>query len=108
MEIARSRYATVWIALTAANSDSSCLHFVPAPHDPGYYAGDGDGDTPEQEPMRLCFPTKEAYQHIRAVSLQPGGASFHTHRTIHWVSTPPNLSKSAGVVPHSISLIDGQ
>eukprot|EP01045_Picozoa_sp_COSAG04_P007944 COSAG04_NODE_430_length_14511_cov_936.561079_6_plen_105_part_00 len=102
------RYATVWIALTAANSDSSCLHFVPAPHDPGYYAGDGDGDTPEQEPMRLCFPSKEAYQHIRAVSLQPGGASFHTHRTIHWVSTPPNLSKSAGVVPHSISLIDGQ
>lgn len=35
-----AKYATVWIALTAADSDSSCLHFVPAQHDPGYYAGD--------------------------------------------------------------------
>ena len=94
-----AKYATVWIALTAANSDSSCLHFVPAPHDPGYYAGDGDGEEPEQDPMRLCFPTKEAYQHIRAVSLQPGGASFHTHRTIHWVSTQtPKRTKAVQVL----------
>lgn len=35
-----AKYATVWIALTAADSDSSCLHFVPAQHDPGYYTGD--------------------------------------------------------------------
>jgi|EP01046_Picozoa_sp_COSAG06_P003173 hypothetical protein len=42
-----AKYATVWIALTAANSDSSCLHFVPAQHDPGYYAG--DMNQPEDE-----------------------------------------------------------
>lgn len=37
--------------------------------------------------MKLCFPTKESYQHIRAVALEPGGASVHTHRAIHWGST---------------------
>jgi hypothetical protein len=41
----------------------------------------------EQDPMKLCFPTKESYQHIRAVALEPGGASVHTHRAIHWGST---------------------
>eukprot|EP01043_Picozoa_sp_COSAG02_P038106 COSAG02_NODE_2914_length_7755_cov_1036.500000_3_plen_148_part_00 len=41
----------------------------------------------EQDPMKLCFPTKESYQHIRAVALEPGGASIHTHRAIHWGST---------------------
>ena len=41
----------------------------------------------EQDPMKLCFPTKESYQHIRAVALEPGGASMHTHRAIHWGST---------------------
>ena len=73
------------LALTAATTDNSCLHFVPAPADPGYYAGDdSEGD---KDPMQCCFPDKEAYQHIRAVPLEAGGASFHTHRIIHWGSS---------------------
>lgn len=106
------RYATVWIALTAATTDNSCLHFVPAPADPGYYAGEqpplnrhsappnwqtrpgrpvlynaGDDSEGDKDPMQCCFPDKEAYQHIRAVPLEAGGASFHTHRIIHWGSS---------------------
>ena len=82
-----AKYTTAWIALTSATTDNSCLHFIPAPHDPGYYAGDGDGDGDgDDDPMRLCFPNKEAYQNIRAVNLPPGGVSFHTHRAIHWGS----------------------
>lgn len=45
-----AKYATVWIALTAASSDSSCLHFVPAQHDPGYY--NGDMNEPEDDNVR--------------------------------------------------------
>ena len=112
-----AKYATVWIALTAADSDSSCLHFVPAQHDPGYYAGDMNGPEEEdeegesqpaveQDPMKLCFPTKEAYQHIRAVALQPGGASLHTHRTIHWGSSGRQGPEVAPRISMSFSFAD--
>jgi hypothetical protein len=37
-----AKYATVWIALSQATPANSCLHFLPASHDPGYYSGDID------------------------------------------------------------------
>ena len=42
-----AKYATVWIALTEAAVENSCLHFLPAEMDPGYYQGDlDDGPDP--------------------------------------------------------------
>lgn len=47
--------------------------------DPGYYEGD-----PEEEgapdPLAAALPTKESYQHIRALPAQPGAALLFTHR----------------------------
>mmetsp|Transcript_19021 Transcript_19021/g.62534 ORF Transcript_19021/g.62534 Transcript_19021/m.62534 type:complete len:458 (-) Transcript_19021:1090-2463(-) len=85
-----AKYVTCWLALTEASPDNSCLNFVPAPHDPGYY----QGDVEEQDPMERVFSCrKEAYQHIRSVPLSPGGCTFHTHRIIHWGSAAkPNAA----------------
>ena len=34
------RYATLWLALSEATPENSCMHLVPRRHDPGYDAGD--------------------------------------------------------------------
>ena len=39
-----ARYATLWIALTDATPDNSCLHYIPAEADEGYYGNDNDGE----------------------------------------------------------------
>merc|ERR1712224_1034072 len=77
-----AKYVTIWIALTDANPDNSCLHFIPRSSDPGYIAG----DTEDGDPLARCFQEKEKYGDIRCVPVPAGGASFHTHRTIHWGS----------------------
>jgi hypothetical protein len=33
------RYATLWLALSPATPDNSCVHLIPRQHDPGYDAG---------------------------------------------------------------------
>lgn len=38
-------YCSVWLALTDANTDNSCLYVLPSPDDPGYYVG-GDSLPP--------------------------------------------------------------
>lgn len=98
-----AKYVTVWVALTDAHPDNSCLHFIPAGFDPGYY----DGDSEEGDPLALCFTTKESYQHIRAAPVNAGGCTFHTHRTIHWGSSgrpsyngSPRISLSFGFSDH--------
>ncbi|CAE8630733.1 unnamed protein product [Polarella glacialis] len=75
-----AKYVTLWAALTDANPENSCLHFIPKESDPGFLRGDSDtGD-----PLKLCFPDGNAYQNIRSVPMPAGGCTFHTHRTIHW------------------------
>lgn len=103
-----AKYVTLWAALTDATPDSSCLHFVPRQHDPGYTAGDSEELLEEElledgDPMQLCFPTKDSFQNIRSAPVDQGGCTFHTHRTIHWGSSgrpsyrgPPRIALSFG------------
>lgn len=44
----------------------------------------GDG---EEDPMRVALPTKNEFQNIRALPLDPGSCAFFSHRIIHWGST---------------------
>lgn len=104
-----AKYTTAWVALTDANPDNSCLYVIPKAHDPGYEAGDDEEG--EEDPMSLALPTKESYQHIRALPTATGGALLFTHRIIHWgsrgrksteeearagTSAPPRCSISIG------------
>ncbi|CAE7510651.1 unnamed protein product [Symbiodinium pilosum] len=77
-----AKYVTLWAALTDANPENSCLHFVPRRVDPGYSAGDPD----QGDPMLRIFQDKAAFQSIRSAPVTAGGCTFHTHRTIHWGS----------------------
>jgi hypothetical protein len=78
-------YATAWIPFTDATTENSCLHFIPRPHDPGYFVGDDDDpDAMDKDPLRLCLPSKEAYQNIAAAPAEAGAAVVFTHRVIHW------------------------
>mmetsp|Transcript_65049 Transcript_65049/g.172262 ORF Transcript_65049/g.172262 Transcript_65049/m.172262 type:complete len:429 (-) Transcript_65049:16-1302(-) len=94
-----AKYVTVWVALTDAHPDNSCLHFLPLSCDPGYREGDAESG----EPMRSCFEKPGAFRNIRCEPVAAGGCTFHTHRTIHWgncgresYSGPPRISMSFG------------
>ena len=99
-----AKYTTCWVALTDAMPDNSCLYVIPSKFDPGYKNGDKD----DVDPMAAALPNKEAYQHIRALPTQAGGALLFTHRIIHWGSSgrkeaenPPRLSLSIGFSDYS-------
>lgn len=90
------RYATLWLALTDVSSETSCLSVVPAACDPGYAAGDAvDDDAPT--PLQVALPTKEAFQHIRALTGPAGSAWCFSHRTLHWGSANPPDSGAARI-----------
>ncbi len=76
-------YTTCWVALTDATPENSCLHMIPKKCDPGYT----EGDKEDVDPMAAALPTKEAYQHIRALPMKAGDALLFTHRIIHWGSS---------------------
>lgn len=75
-----SKYTTVWVALTDAVPDNSCLYVVPRSADPGYATGDppGGGD-----PLATAVATS-GFQSVRALPLLAGGAAVFTHRILHW------------------------
>uniref|UniRef100_A0A383VR10 Phytanoyl-CoA dioxygenase n=1 Tax=Tetradesmus obliquus TaxID=3088 RepID=A0A383VR10_TETOB len=78
-------YATLWLPLTDAVPENSCLYVIPRFADPGYFEGDPeDDDAPD--PLTAALPDKAAYQHIRALPCTAGAACIFTHRTIHWGS----------------------
>jgi hypothetical protein len=79
-------YATAWVPFTDAKPENSCLYVIPRPHDPGYFQGDDDDPTVDKDPLQLCLPRKEAYQHITAIPAEAGSAVVFTHRIIHWGS----------------------
>ncbi|KAF6257515.1 hypothetical protein COO60DRAFT_1223221 [Scenedesmus sp. NREL 46B-D3] len=78
-------YATLWLPLTDASPENSCLYVIPRFADPGYFEGDADGDD-AADPLTVALPTKTAYQHVRALPSPAGSACIFTHRTIHWGS----------------------
>jgi len=93
-------YATAWVALTDATPENSCLYVIPRPRDPGYFEGDDDDPcNADADPLRLCLPHKEAYQHITAVPAEKGSAVLFTHRVIHWGSR--GTPRSAGLGPRT-------
>jgi ectoine hydroxylase-related dioxygenase (phytanoyl-CoA dioxygenase family) len=99
-----AKYATLWLALTDATPENSCLYIIPAPHDPGYFDGDDDACDEEAEaqtggvnvnqkqsltgkdPLSKALPSKESYQNIRALPRQAGQAVIFSHRILHWGS----------------------
>ena len=80
-----AKYTTVWVALSEATPENSCLYLVPRQHDPGY--ADGDDHSPEAEdPLIRVLRSDAAVQAVRACPLRPGGAVIFTHRAMHWGS----------------------
>ena len=80
-----ARYSTMWVALTDATPDNSCLHYIPATADPGYYGGDAccDDNGSNSDPVRRVFTRPGGLQSVRAAPVKAGGAAFHTHRGTH-------------------------
>ena len=60
-------YSTLWLPLTDATPDNSCLYVIPKQFDPGYVSGDLDGDGPESDPLQRALSSKDCFQHIRAI-----------------------------------------
>ncbi len=79
------RYCTVWIALSRASVDNSCLYLVPRGCDKGYSAGD-DTSAVAEDPLLTLLRSDEAVQSVRACPLAPGGAVLFSHRAMHWGS----------------------
>lgn len=72
-------YTTVWVALSDATPDSSCLYFLPADRDAGYLtAGD---NILEALPSPAHWPSIVAQPCIR------GDVLCFSHRVLHWGST---------------------
>ncbi|RKO84696.1 hypothetical protein BDK51DRAFT_32565 [Blyttiomyces helicus] len=85
-----ARYTTVWVALTDAVPQNSCLYVIPAPFDPFYIKGD-DLSADANDPLSVLTPTARDYQHIRAVPLRAGAALLFTHRLVHWAGRGDSL-----------------
>jgi hypothetical protein len=95
-----AKYSTIWMPLTDATPENSCLYCIPRPYDPGYF--EGDCDDVDVDPMRVALDGKAAYQRIRAMPCRAGGAVAFTHRLIHWGSVgegkegAPRINLSCG------------
>ena len=97
-----AKYVTLWLALTDATPENSCLYVIPQQYDPGYLEGDddnddGDGDDDElslldkdtkvfKDPLQKALTSKTDYQNIRAIPRLSGQAVMFTHRILHWGS----------------------
>lgn len=92
----QAKYITLWIALTNATPQNSCLYVIPKQYDPGYMKGDDKDDDNENEyqdeneniddPLSRCLQDKQSYQHIRALPRNVGESVAFTHRILHWGS----------------------
>jgi len=97
-EDGHAKYLTLWLALSEAHTENSCLYVIPKRYDPGYGEGDDvDVDEEEEEeedgkkrggldPLLRALPDKESFQNIRALPCHPGRGVIFTHRLTHWGS----------------------
>jgi len=104
-EDGQAKYVTLWMALSHATAENSCLYVIPKDCDPGYLNGDDVDEEEEQEqehkkdksanansnsnqqdPLTRCLSSKESYQNIRALPRAPGESVAFTHRILHWGS----------------------
>jgi hypothetical protein len=77
-------YTTVWVPLTDATPERSCLYCVPRPLDPGYHAGDAE----PTDPVRGAVTCAGDFQKVLALPAAAGSVVAFSHRLLHWGSTP--------------------
>lgn len=77
------RFMTVWVALSDATPQSSCLMVVPARDDPAYFVGDLDE---ERGPLASVFDRPQAWQSIVALPVSAGSVVAFSSRLLHWGS----------------------
>jgi hypothetical protein len=73
-------YCSIWLALTNATPENSCLYVLPREDDAGYH---GEGDAVHGA---ITHPLQ--WQRIVAQPLAAGGMLAFSHRLLHWGSTP--------------------
>lgn len=79
-----SKYTTVWIPLTEASPQTSCLYVIPRSLDPGYMDGDKEADNP----LSAAIQHSTDFQKILALPAIPGSIVAFSHRLLHWGSKP--------------------
>jgi hypothetical protein len=77
-------YTTVWVPLTDAFPEQSCLYVVPAPYDPGYLGGDAVAE----DPFRAALQRPADFQKILALPVEAGAVLAFSHRLLHWGGSP--------------------
>lgn len=87
----QAKYVTLWLALSDATPENSCLYVIPKGSDPGYTDGDdangeSENEGNEADPLQRALNSKESYQNIRALPRRAGQAVLFTHRIMHWGS----------------------
>lgn len=77
------RYVTVWVSLSRATPQNSCLYFLPACDDPFYLDPSRKGvlDSEALLPCIVCEPA------------EPGDVFVFSHRVVHWGSRPQSSSE---------------
>ena len=101
----QAKYVTMWMALTHAHPENSCLYMIPKQNDPGYMEGDDtttnddSNNNNQKDPLTRALNTKESYQNIRAIPRLPGQSVLFTHRIMHWGSRGNPHSSSSSIQP---------
>jgi hypothetical protein len=72
-------FVTVWVALSDATPDMSCLYFYPRDAPDADYLGPGDG-------IAALAPCD--YEAVIAQPVEAGGVIVFSHRVVHWGSRP--------------------
>jgi ectoine hydroxylase-related dioxygenase (phytanoyl-CoA dioxygenase family) len=83
------RQLTIWLALTPAPAESSCLSFIPGSHKRPVLLHQPVGGDPRIHALE-CIGPFDASQAVRC-PLTPGSCTIHDHRTLHYAG--PNVSQ---------------
>lgn len=79
-------YNTIWMALTDASPETSCMYVLPAGKDPEYRCELEATEEQQREQMNLHVITATRLQSVRALPAQAGDVLVWSHRLIHWGS----------------------